>query len=57
MTPHIAQNSVQEFMTFHLHMLTTDSPRYLDGGESVKQTTPGPLCLGVPVRSPLSEPN
>ena len=39
MTPHIAQRSVQEFMTFYLHILITDSPRYFDGGEAVKQTT------------------
>ena len=38
MTPHIAQKSVQEFMTFYLHILITDSPRYFDGGEAVKQT-------------------
>ena len=38
MTPHIAQRSVQEFMTFYLHILITDSPRYFDGGEAVKQT-------------------
>ena len=44
MTPHIAQRSVQEFMTFYLHILITDSPRYFDGGEAVKQTTSSPLA-------------
>ena len=46
MTPHIAQRSVQEFMTFYLHILITDSPRYFDGGEAVKQIIPSdPVSL------------
>ena len=54
MTPHIAQKSVQEFMTFYLHILITDSPRYFDGGEAVKQTILGLQMEGEPGSRPYS---